>query len=66
MSDSGSGRYARNIADAAVDPASEPLPDPWDAAVDALATIGWLREPDRQAIAVALDRAGLTFCWKVP
>jgi hypothetical protein len=61
MSNSGRGRWAHFSV-----PASEPLEDPRIAAHEALLAVPWLYATDRRAIIDALDRHGLTICWKAP
>jgi hypothetical protein len=67
VSESGSGRYAQSACASSLYAAdSEPLPDPREAASEALRSVGWLRGPDVTAILTALDDAGLTICWQTP
>lgn len=57
MSASGSGKWA-------LDSSSEPLPDPREAASQALAPA--FGEIEVTGILELLDDAGLTICWQVP
>ena len=67
MTGSGSGRYAQRACASSLYAAdSEPLPDPREAAIEALQAVSWLRDPDIVAIIGTIQGAGLTFCWQTP
>lgn len=65
MSDAYRAQLARRNAVEALQEAGEPLPDPLQAADDALTAVPWLYASDRRAVLDALIASGLTICWRV-